>query len=265
MAYQLKIALAAAVSTLAFAAAPAGASIILDSSIRLTAQGFGNAPRILTVQGNGTESGCVAPGPGGSLAGGAGACITSASVHDSNGVTNTGGSEVNPLSDNQKFGVPTIGALGWSNASDIGLLFNATEPGGDSINIQDITLKFYNGTTLLGAIDGQQTLASTEPGNGVAGFAFVVDPAEQTFLNGLIFTPGGFANYRIAVETTLADAAGGPDSWLAFNRNGGGPGVPTPFGTAPEPAIWVMMMLGFGMIGGAMRRRQRKLVRYNFA
>jgi hypothetical protein len=261
MARSFNVALVAAVSTFAFAA-PASASIVLDDSIHLTAQGFGNAPRILTVQGNGTESGCVAVGSGGTLVGGAGACISSASVHDSNGVTNTGGSEVSPLSDNQKFGVPTIASLGWHSASDIGLLFNATEPGGDSININDITLKFYNGSSLVAAIDGQQALASTDPGNGVAGFTFVVDPTEQTFLNNAIFSQPGFGNLQIALESTLSDAAGGPESWLAFNLGGG---VPTTFGSVPEPATWGVMILGLGMISGMMRRRQRQSGRLNFA
>ena len=33
-------------------------------------------------------------------------------------------------------------------------------------------------------------------------------------------------------------------------------------GAVPEPATWAMMMLGFGLIGGAMRRRRRVTVRY---
>lgn len=33
----------------------------------------------------------------------------------------------------------------------------------------------------------------------------------------------------------------------------------------PEPATWAMMILGVGMIGGVLRRRQRQSVRYNFA
>jgi hypothetical protein len=33
----------------------------------------------------------------------------------------------------------------------------------------------------------------------------------------------------------------------------------------PEPATWAMMILGFGLVGGVMRRRQRQTVRYAFA
>lgn len=34
---------------------------------------------------------------------------------------------------------------------------------------------------------------------------------------------------------------------------------------APEPATWAMMLLGFGMVGFSLRRRQATRVRYNFA
>jgi probable HAF family extracellular repeat protein len=33
----------------------------------------------------------------------------------------------------------------------------------------------------------------------------------------------------------------------------------------PEPASWAMMIVGFGMVGGAMRRKRRQNVRYSFA
>jgi hypothetical protein len=55
------------------------------------------------------------------------------------------------LADDQKYGIPTIGSLGLTDASQIGVLFNATEPGGDGVNVTDVTLKFYSSTgTLLG-------------------------------------------------------------------------------------------------------------------
>jgi len=31
----------------------------------------------------------------------------------------------------------------------------------------------------------------------------------------------------------------------------------SPVGAVPEPATWAMMLLGFGAVGFAMRRRQR--------
>jgi hypothetical protein len=33
----------------------------------------------------------------------------------------------------------------------------------------------------------------------------------------------------------------------------------------PEPGTWALMILGFGLVGGALRRRQRQSVRYSFA
>lgn len=34
---------------------------------------------------------------------------------------------------------------------------------------------------------------------------------------------------------------------------------------APEPATWAMMLLGFGVVGGALRRRRKQAVRVRFA
>ena len=256
MGYQFRIALAAAASALAFAAAPAGAAIVYDSQVTFSSQGFGNANRLITLQHAGTESGCVGVSAGGAFVGGSGACIADALVHNGNNVTNTGGSEVSPLADNQKYGIPTIGEMGWKNAANIGLLFNAIEPSGDAINVLDVTLKFYNGGTFLGAIDGQQSFASTIPGNGKSDYAFTVDAAGQAYLNSLIFAQQGFENYRIALETKLSGAAGGPESWNAVNLRTVG---------VPEPATWGMMILGIGMMGGVMRRRQRQAISYNVA
>ena len=36
-------------------------------------------------------------------------------------------------------------------------------------------------------------------------------------------------------------------------------------GAVPEPATWAMMLIGFGAIGAAIRRRQLQTVRFNFA
>jgi hypothetical protein len=242
-------------------AAPASANIIYDSSINITGQGFGNAPRLLTLQekGNGDniESGCVRAGAGGSISFGAGACIgdPSAGLFQGNGKANVGGDEVQPQADNQKFGVPTLAELGFRDASDIGLLFNAIEPGGDGVSIDDVTLKFYDTSgSLLAAIDGSHQLSSTFPGNGNAGFVFTVDATQQAFLNSAIFNLPNFSDIRIALESTISNAQAGPESWLAFNtgRSGGSSG-----GT-PVPAPAGLGLFALAALGLAAKRRRRK-------
>lgn len=228
----------------------ASAGLVYDSKILAPAQGFGTAPRELTLQATGNdtfESGGLGYAGAGIVFG---SVISDALVHDGNGVTNMSGtaSLPNPLADNQKYGIPTIGSLGITTASQIAILFNATEPSGDSVNVLDLTLKFYaaNGT-FLGAIDGQQNFLSSFAGNGVAGFTFVVDAAEQGYVNGLLALGG--AGTTLALEASIGDFAGGPESFLIYNLN-----APPP---VPEPETYALMLAGFGALGFMARRRKQ--------
>jgi LPXTG-motif cell wall-anchored protein len=259
--------LAAAALAAGITAAPqaAHASLIFDSTINVTGQGFGNNPRILTLQerGNGddVQSGCVAARAGGSISIGSSSCISDGQVFNGNGLTNVGGDEVNPQSDNQKFGIPTLGELGFQDASDIGLLFNAIEPGGaakNDVNVNDVTLKFYGSDgTLLAAIDGQQNFPTTETGNGRAGNVFVVDAEQQAFLNSTIFGLPNFSDIRIALESTISAAQAGPESFTAINLNrsgstGGGSTGGTP---VPAPAGFGLFALAAAGLIGARRKK----------
>lgn len=88
--------------------------------------------------------------------------------------------------------------------------------------------------------------------------------------------PGGDIPTGFGFPTTPIPGAGGGTFFVPGGGGGGGggtgitpepgPGTPTPVPTGPvpgpvapvpEPGTWLMLIAGFGMIGGAMRRRRR--------
>jgi hypothetical protein len=83
-------------------------------------------------------------------------------------------------------------------------------------------------------------LNDDEYANGSAENSFRLDWA------GIGFDPNVNDTYQ--VNLTYTDANQGVHSLDVFAKLG--------TGAVPEPATWAMMMLGLGMIGGAMRRRR---------
>ena len=61
----------------------------------------------------------------------------------------------------------------------------------------------------------------------------------------------GFAGIAKSVEFE------GPSGYFAFDDLAFG--VAPPSGAVPEPATWALMLLGFGAIGGAMRRQRTRV------
>jgi len=224
----------------------------------LSAQGFGNAPRDLTIQHTGSalpndfESGCVGVAADGSIIVGSAGCRPNDAAMDPNGVIPVGGDEPNPQTDAQKYNIPTLASLGIINASQIGILFNATEPGGDSINVLDITLSFFrpNGTFIT-SIDGQQNFPSSFAGNGIAGFVFRVDPLEVPILTALVFSQPNAGSIVLALSSSLANATSGPDTFRIINLD-------TPVVTAvPEPPVsWLFALALFALV---LLRRERNI------
>jgi hypothetical protein len=130
--------------------------------------------------------------------------------------------------------------------------------------------------------------------NGVVSFGNVGDTIAQSLSNFLTFADGFGGNYQFSVSsvktvafTSDANGTSGSlyllgstlDSFLGldatatsltmtFNSTNGSPftasatlAVP-PSGSVPEPATWGMIVVGFGAMGAAMRRRQRTNVTF---
>lgn len=231
----------------------ASAGLVVSTVDGSTGFGFGNVNRHLTIQEtgpgqDGIESGCVGiSGGGGFVVGSAGCLPNESSVFQANGFVNAGGDEPPPLTEGLKYGAPTIGSLGITNAGEINIIFDATEPGGGPITVEDLTLKFYDGGMLLLAIDGGAVFLETFAGNGVADYIFVIDEAQQEEVNNTIFSAANFGDFRMALEATLSGADGGPESFVIVRGTGGAP--------IPEPATLGLLGLGIASVGFARRRR----------
>lgn len=248
------ILLASTAVLIAFASSPAAhASLILVTSTGapaatvaqsftdLGAQGFGNAPRMLTLQTNVVETGSVTP------------------VNVVNGDAIAGANKSN---------TPTLGALSWDSGAEVGIGFNSDQTGGNGITMQSLVLTIYatNGTTVLGTFSlatAPITFTSTDlalqQGNGNAVFNFGLTAAEQTQFNAIVALAGSSGFYA-GLSSQLGCPAGapagclvsddGPDSFIAFQQPGTQPPPPL-----PEPST--LAVLGMGLLGLAVVTRRR--------
>jgi len=92
--------------------------------------------------------------------------------------------------------------------------------------------------------DGTLTLEQLQPGGGGAAITQVTGSGNNLTLNTGLLTAGTM--YRLSYTGNLTTA-------------GNISGNATFTAAVPEPATWAMMLLGFGGIGFAMRRRRRGL------
>lgn len=103
------------------------------------------------------------------------------------------------------------------------------------------------------------TVCTSGYAGGYAGpLSFTVSAATSLDLTSLAFNTVG-AN-DIYFTTDVINAAGNTGNVGATLTRGGG--TPPP---VPEPATWALMLVGFGAIGFAMRRKQQVRVNYSLA
>ena len=204
----------------------------------LGAQGFGAAPRLLTLQTTGVETGNVTPID---------------VVHG------------DAISGANKSTTPTLGTLGWTSGAQVGIGFNADQAN-TGITLQSLTLTIFNGTTALGSFSLASPVTFTqadlalEPGNGTAVFDFALTAAEQAQFN-TILAFAGSSGFFAGLAASLGCGASpclvsndGPDSFVGFAQGGATQVVPLP-GALP---LFVTGLAGLGLI--SWRRRKKAQV-----
>jgi hypothetical protein len=173
------------------------------------ALGFGNAPRLLTLQNGPTESGQIV------FTGGVAAPASFAGAND----------VASPCCDGSKNSAPTLGSLGWTSGANVGIGFNSDQEGQTGITLNLLILSLYNNAnTVVGTFSLAAPITFTAPqlalqqGNGNGVFEFVLTSSEQAQFNALLV--GNFSTFHIALASQLGvnglPSNDGPDSFLAI-------------------------------------------------
>jgi hypothetical protein len=114
------------------------------------------------------------------------------------------------------------------------------------------------GTNILDILGANDAVIGTITGAQIASYLGTVGDGNQTEA---LKNPTVTLHFNdLAGQVTKLKLYNNPDSFNAFEI--------TPLalaGGVPEPGTWALMILGFGLVGGALRRRQRQSVRYSFA
>jgi len=148
----------------------------------------------------------------------------------------------------------SLSDLGITSAANLRVVFNASEPGGDAITLNGLTLTIYNanGTSFFTApLDQTYNFANTQTGTGNSGFVFGLNGTETTQLQSLLNPLGGnFSSLRAGLVAVASNATGGNETFFVANSTVAPPAI-------PEPESYAMMLAGLGLLGFIAGRRRR--------
>ena len=213
--------------------------------------GFGSVANLLTISANNpTASGCSGIGSNGDEAIGSGVCPGGF----------TGGDESPPAGSpkNETFLLSAVGP-----AIDVGIVYNASQPGGGPVTLDDLALSVFDANgNILGTVggniicapgvtagtcaNGSVTLDFTQPGVGNAGFLFGLTDTQAAQL--AVLAGGG--DFRIGFAANITGEAGGLETFSLVDLNIQQEPV------VPEPGTYALMTSG--LLGLVFWNRRRK-------
>ena len=210
---------------LCLGACSAFADLVSLGPVSLGGQGLGSVTTGLTMQSPGastTETGCVGAGVGGVAVTGNSKCVSG----------NVGGNE-QAIND-----AVSAASLGLTDFNNLRIIFNASEPGSDSINLDKLALSLWNPATGT-LIDAKNLPAGivfprTNPGVGNAGFGFKLNSTQAGIENSLLAL---FPNLYIGLSATASDATGGLETFSIGTVQ-----------AVPEPASYAVTGLAFAAL-----------------
>lgn len=146
----------------------------------------------------------------------------------------------------------TLGELGVLSASGLRVVFNASEPAGDSITLSNLVLNIYSATGAVlftSGVFSPVPFANTFTGVGNSGFVFALDATQASAAQAAAFG-AGFTNNRVGLSAAANLATGGLETFFVANTSK--PVVPA----VPEPETYALMLAGVSAVGFVARRRQ---------